>query len=184
MGTVMFAMTPRTDTATKTRGRINYSSPAPREQPSLLPIITRGRRRGVRRGCSKRSHFFFPSQTILMDNYRGFFFHKQPQNWNQVRWSPQLRIHVAVYFKGCGWQLVNKPHAKKKPVTTDNLLFSIVCPEPDILCWYMNVPHWCTVKQAPLCPWMWALEFILSPSHVAHTVCLPWILPTALQNVY
>lgn len=74
MGTVMFAMTPRTDTATKTRGRINYSSPAPREQPSLLPIITRGRRRGVRRGCSKRSHFFFPSQTIPMENYRVFFF--------------------------------------------------------------------------------------------------------------
>lgn len=68
MGTVVFGVTPRTDTATKT-GRCNYSSPAPRERPPLLWVITRGRRRGVRRGCSKRSHFFL-SPAILMENYR------------------------------------------------------------------------------------------------------------------
>lgn len=56
----------------------------------------------------------------------GFFFHKQPQNWNQELWGPQPRIYVAVCFRGYGWQLVNKPH--EKTVTTNNLLFSIsVC---------------------------------------------------------
>lgn len=184
MGTVMFAMTPRTDTATKTRGRINYSSPAPREQPSLLPIITRGRRRGVRRGCSKRSHFFFPSQTILMENYRVFFFISSRRTETKCGEALSWGFMWLYISKDAAGNLSTNLTQKKKPVTTDNLLFSIVCPEPDILCWYMNVPHWCTVKQAPLCPWMWALEFILSPSHVAHTVCLPWILPTALQNVY
>lgn len=127
MGTVVFGVTPRTDTATKT-GRCNYSSPAPRERPPLLWVITRGRRRGVRRGCSKRSHFLL-SPAILMENYRVlwvFFFHKQPQNWNQELWGPQPRIYVAVCFRGYGWQLVNKPH--EKTVTTNNLLFSIsVC---------------------------------------------------------
>lgn len=150
MGTVVFGVTPRTDTATKT-GRCNYSSPAPRERPPLLWVITRGRRRGVRRGCSKRSHFLL-SPAILMENYRVliFFFHKQPQNWNQELWGPQPRIYVAVCFRGYGWQLVNKPH--EKTVTTNNLLFSIsmcvcvcACPKPDILCCYINVPHCCTV---------------------------------------